>query len=578
MFEKKERGKKETTRKGFRFTLGGKISLAIAITMLFLVLISFFLVRYMLFVHIVSEDIQDVYSMGATAMDYMQLSQCKRMCEYARDAYEKSEDEDDDDYYELFPTDAELLTKKINVVKIRDDLEVVKRNFDEVKDIGFCLWDKENEQLIIVQDTDNTERGTRKHFDETKGGYVYSMRNHFIQVEKLVDANKGQYIRITALIPLSQDEDDGDDDDDYSGDNNASYMFIIHESDTPYYLIYSYMGLYVLFIAIISVAVHQIAGRLFSRQIVKPLKGLSRAANNYTANPDKLGQERFFDKIDIKSNDEVGDLAIAMKTMEVEIRQYIENLKEITEEKQKLATELEIAARIQMNMLPEKLELSDKSYEIYPFMRPARSVGGDFYDFFPIDEHRVALVIADVSDKGVPAALFMAVSKILIKGRLGNVPDDVARALRDANNLICSNNKDMMFVTVFAGIYDERTRTLKYVNAGHEDPIVYRKAEDKYSYIMEEHDMFMGIEENLEFTLREITLESGDRLFLYTDGVTEAADAQENRYGTERLLNALNEDTSLMGDDFINNLWDKLSQFQDMNNQADDITMVLFEA
>ena len=554
-----------------RFTVGGKISLAIAITMLIVALTSFLLMRVILYIHIVSDEIEDLTSICETSSHYLDQDQSLELCDIVKRVYDSNYDDQlkGDSYKEylaLFPDDEEIKKEGIDLDSMREKLEILPRNFKDVKDAGLCIWDRDNKKLVIVESIMGTPRGTTEAFDGEKYDSENSDVPCFFHVEGKFFDRKERTYSIKAVVALSENKGD-----------ESKFVYVVEKSEGAYSMMVGYTIIYLALILFLVVIIHTVIGRILKGIIVWPLNKLSRAARQYSASPDKLGSERYFENVNIRTHDEVRDLSDAMKEMERQISQYMENLTKVTEEKQKLATELEIAARIQANMLPERLELSDKSYGIFPFMRPARLVGGDFYDFFEVADNRVALVIADVSDKGVPAALFMVVSRLLIKGSLGNCGGNVALALKEANALICENNKDMMFVTVFAGIYDISDGSFTYVNAGHEDPVIYRSSEKRYSYIMEEHDIFMGIDEDIDFIQRKITLEQGDKLFLYTDGVTEAADKQDNRYGTDRLLDTLNADVSLTGDDVINAMWKSISDFQDIENQADDVTMLLFE-
>jgi sigma-B regulation protein RsbU (phosphoserine phosphatase) len=208
-------------------------------------------------------------------------------------------------------------------------------------------------------------------------------------------------------------------------------------------------------------------------------------------------------------------------------------------------------------------------------MRPARVVGGDFYDYFRIDDDRVAMIIADVSDKGVPASLFMVISKTVIKMCIMENPDDLRAAVEKANRLLCEANKEMMFVTAYIGIYSVSEGLLTYVNAGHERPVFYSGG--TYSIIDMNHDLFLAAYEDETFEVRTLHLESGDRLLLYTDGVTEAMDTSDNQLGEDGLLRALESQTDINGNEIINLVWDTVSSFQKGKEQSDDVTILLFE-
>jgi len=191
------------------------------------------------------------------------------------------------------------------------------------------------------------------------------------------------------------------------------------------------------------------------------------------------------------------------------------------------------------------------------------------------DDH-IGITIADVSDKGVPAALFMVVTKTLIKITAQDNPSPAA-VLSKVNRLLIPGNSDSMFVTVFFGIYSETDGKLSYVNAGHEDPVVYRKSSGKYELIMEDHDLVIGVVEDTVYTERELFLEAGDRLFLYTDGVTDATDTEGNAFGLERMMNSLNSHSDLMGQELLDEMQKELDLFAGDAAQFDDITMLILD-
>ena len=208
-------------------------------------------------------------------------------------------------------------------------------------------------------------------------------------------------------------------------------------------------------------------------------------------------------------------------------------------------------------------------------MNPAKEVGGDFYDFFLVDKNHLALVMADVSGKGVPAALFMVIAKTLIKNRaqLGESPELV---LERVNNQLCENNDACMFVTVWLGIYELTTGTLRYANAGHDYPAVMRKG-GTYEIIRESQDFVLGGFEGMTYVLHEMHLAPGDKLFLYTDGIPEATNDSEELFGEERMVEALNlclEDTA---EQTLHRVKAEVDTFVGEADQFDDMTMLSFE-
>ena len=228
--------------------------------------------------------------------------------------------------------------------------------------------------------------------------------------------------------------------------------------------------------------------------------------------------------------------------MEDRITRYVEDLTQITAEKERIGTELSLATRIQSSMLPHSFPPFPErtEFDLFASMDPAREVGGDFYDYYLIDDDHLCIVMADVSGKGVPAALFMMASKIILanNAQMGKSP---AQILTDTNTTICSNNHVDMFVTVWLGILEISTGRLTAANAGHEYPIL-KQADGSFSLLKDKHGFVIGGLSGIGYQEYEIQLEPGARIFLYTDGLPEATDAEGNMFGIDRMLAALNED------------------------------------
>ena len=243
-------------------------------------------------------------------------------------------------------------------------------------------------------------------------------------------------------------------------------------------------------------------------------------------------------------------------------------------EMDRLDEELKMAADIQVNMLPSNFPpFPDRTeFDLYASMTPAKEVGGDFYDFFLIDEDHLALVIADVSGKGIPAALFMTVSKALIKNQLMSGCDP-ASALTNVNQQLCERNSSMMFVTVWAAVIEISTGRGLACNAGHEDPGL-RRAGGPFGLLEYRHNMFIGVSKKAKYDNREFLLEPDDCVFVYTDGVTEAEGAQGGMFGEERLADVLNRDPGADPEALIRRMKDALNDFSAGAPQFDDITML----
>lgn len=278
--------------------------------------------------------------------------------------------------------------------------------------------------------------------------------------------------------------------------------------------------------------------------------------------------------IELSTGDEVEDLGNAFNHMTAQIQQYIRNLSSAMADKERIRTEIEVASRLQADMLPNAADAfrDRKEFSLYAIMTPAKGVGGDFYDFFLLDEDHLALVMADVSGKGVPAALFMVVSRTLLRSCMKkDVP--LSRALWEVNNSLCKNNKNSMFVTVWAGVLTISTGMLTFVNAGHCRPLMKSK-DGSCDYETEGKGFVLAGMEDTEYVEKHIRLKKGDTMLLYTDGVTEATDPDDSLYGEERLKEFVGALPDLEGKEFLFQVWTDVNRFQKEREQFDDITML----
>ena len=316
------------------------------------------------------------------------------------------------------------------------------------------------------------------------------------------------------------------------------------------------------------------------KRVLKPIKKLNSSAQAFvqsgreTKNPDEL----VLINPEIHSHDEVRQLSDSLEEMALDVQQAMKNLMAETKEKESIASELRIAAQIQASMLPcifppfpDRPEI-----DIYASMNPAKEVGGDFYDFFMLDENRLGFVVADVSGKGVPAALFMVIGKTLIKDYSG-FGKDLGEVFTKVNNLLCESNTSGLFITAFEGILDLKTGELEFVNAGHEKPFIYHKNEDKWELYPTRAGFVLAGMEDMRYRSGKMKLEKGDRIFLYTDGVTEAANKNDEQYGKDRLEKALNESGNLDAEHLIASVRKDVDKFADGREQFDDITMLCLE-
>ena len=280
---------------------------------------------------------------------------------------------------------------------------------------------------------------------------------------------------------------------------------------------------------------------------------------------------------EVRTRDEVGRLALALDSMKGSLKDYIQEITDTTASRQRMESELKIARNIQMGILPKVFPpFPDRTdFDIYAQTIPAREVGGDFYDFFLIDRSHLCFVIGDASGKGIPAALFMAFTKTLIKAKASaNLPTGVL--MQEVNDELASGNPADMFITVFCAILDTETGEMQYTNGGHNPPVVMRKTGD-ISYLDCSGELVVGIMEGSFYSSRRLVLDPGDKLFLYTDGVTEAMNAADEIFSNDHLLQVLSRCGERPVSDIVSCVNDAINEFCQETPQYDDITMVALQ-
>lgn len=267
--------------------------------------------------------------------------------------------------------------------------------------------------------------------------------------------------------------------------------------------------------------------------------------------------------------------SVEFASLSDDINQTVDALKGyIDEVRKKMEQELQLAHTIQDSALPKQFEFDNNSFELYATMDPAKEVGGDFYDFFFVNKDRLALVIADVAGKGIPAALFMMRSKTAIRS-LAEAGKPISEVLRSVNNNLCEGNEANMFVTVWMAIVDLKTGDVRAASAGHEYPVLMREG-GKFELYKDKHGMPLGTMEGLKYTEYDMHLDPGDCLYVYTDGVPEAINLEEEQYGTDRLLHSLNRYCGVAMDALLLAVKKSMDRFVGKAEQFDDITMLGF--
>ncbi len=329
-------------------------------------------------------------------------------------------------------------------------------------------------------------------------------------------------------------------------------------------IVYSTFGLAVIAMVFASLFIR--------KRFVKPIAKVSSEATRFAEENTKsepLG--------DISKISELRSLAQSIDKMETDMLRYIDNLTAITSERERLAAELSIAATIQENSIPNDFPaFPDRSeFDIYASMTPAKEVGGDFYNFFMVDDDHLAILIGDVSGKGIPASLFMMVTNILLSDRtkMGGSPAEI---LSFVNDNLCEHNTADMFVTIWLGILEISTGKVIAANAGHEDAAIYRESGD-FELYKTPHGFVVGGFSGVKYKDFEFKLNKGDKIFIYTDGVPEATDKNEKMFGLDNTIKALNENKESSPKKILDGIHSSVDAFVGDAPQFDDLTMLCLE-
>ena len=355
----------------------------------------------------------------------------------------------------------------------------------------------------------------------------------------------------------------------YASTNNLINQLSAESETTELAVANSFMSLVFILgvVAVVMILLSLLGAVLLANDIARPIQLLTKKVA--AVEGDNLEFEW-----DLDVGTETQKLAESFQALTTRMKGYITEVTEVTAERERLGTELGIATRIQASMLPNAFPPfpDRKEFDIYASMHPAKEVGGDFYDFFFIDSDHLALVIADVSDKGVPAAMFMMVSKTMIQNRtlVGGTPGEI---LTFVNDQIVAKNDASMFVTVWFAILTVSTGEVIATNAGHEYPAI-RRADGKYEYLKDKHGLPLGVMEGSEYKDYTFNLNVGDSIYVYTDGVTEAINTKEEFWGMDNLLDALNKEEYSDPTETINGVVATLNEYVGEAAQFDDITQL----
>ena len=394
----------------------------------------------------------------------------------------------------------------------------------------------------------------------------YSNLYRGVTSRELLIRNKG-YIEtdphITAMIPLRG-----------SDGQTKAILCVQRQMDTLNAVRQNYLSKILIVLILLGITVMAIQSLFINKTLLDPLLKITNESLRF-AGENSRSSKKLTDTIHNK--DEIGLLAASIDQMEEQVEEYVDNLTHITADRERIKTELSLARRIQESMLPNKFPaFPDRSeFDIYASMTPAKEVGGDFYDFFLVDDDHLAVVMADVSGKGIPAALFMMRSMISIRNQT-MTGDSPAEVLEKINDQFSEHNEEEMFVTVWLGILEISTGRITAANAGHEYPIV-QSAGGQFELLKDTHGFVIGGIPGMKYSEYEIMLDHDSRIFLYTDGLTEAQDEDHKLFGLDRVLEVLNENTDKSPLYQLRVVRKAATEFADAAQQFDDLTMLCLE-
>ena len=312
---------------------------------------------------------------------------------------------------------------------------------------------------------------------------------------------------------------------------------------------------------------------LTSGFVIRPLKKVQKNVILYKETKDSRKVSKNLSEIRMRN--EIGDLAKDVVDLTKEIEEHVNRIQVFTAEQERLETELSLAAGIQSAMLPHDYPpFPDRTeFDIYASMKPAKAVGGDLYNYYLIDDDHLCMMIADVSGKGVPASMYMMITTVILQN-CAMLCDGPTEILTETNKALCANNQEGMFVTAWVGIVELSTGIMTAANAGHEYPIL--KTDGEFELLRDKHGFVLGGMETARYTEYTVQLKKGDRVFVYTDGIAEASDAQKKMFGTDRIVEALNSGPDGTAREVLVNVGETVDRFVGDVEQFDDMTMLSF--
>ncbi|MBQ7702766.1 MAG: serine/threonine-protein phosphatase [Firmicutes bacterium] len=419
---------------------------------------------------------------------------------------------------------------------------------NEVDDSSYTPW-----ELGYQRDTTNNEY--RRKYKS-----IYNQEADYETVYRFKPSD-GSHPHVTTLVPVK------------GSDGGVKGILCVQrpareiwDARRPFLMVIAFSTAFLSIIASIA------AASFIRKNFVAPIQKVTAEAARFAR--ENTRGEGLGNVGDFKEFEELGT---SIDTMETDMVSYIENLTAITSEKERIVAELNLASKIQENSIPSVFPAfpDRKEFEIYASMDPAREVGGDFYNFFLIDDDHLALVIGDVSGKGIPAALFMMVTNILVTDRtkMGGTPGEI---LTFVNSNLCEHNTAEMFVTLWLGILEISTGKLTAANAGHEYPVI-KRAGGQFELFKDKHGFVCAGMKGFQYKDYELQLNPGDKIFVYTDGVPEANDAENHLFGMDRMLEALNSGSDETPEKVLRSVRHAVDVFVNEAEQFDDLTMLCME-
>lgn len=568
--EKKERNKRSLENKTFWIIL-------VSALILVLIIVPFELIMhaYTIMVNYNRESELDLaYAVSLIDQEYLEKLYAETQKRYEATSEELKQQEFTDEYRNIFIdlVDDQFLDYRDILVKCREEKKLVN--------VYLILLDEKKERFVFVLDGDKPE------YAYLPGQWLSNENGEIESFDKLREIENSNWKLSITYGKLSGFTATNYYDITDSNGKQIGYGVIDFDVNDFFNKLFDFLKIYIPFLIVVLFLGASRISKIVKRSIIVPVDALAASAKTYTARDkvNAIDSTDYFSTLNIHTDDEIEDLWKAMVNMEEDMNATMLRIREVTEEKlalkshqERIQNELSIATRIQEGILPSTFPPfpERKEFDIYASMVPALEVGGDFYDFFLIDDDHLGLVMADVSGKGISGALFMVISKTLIQNETMINHGQPSKVLSIVNRRLLEGNEAEMFVTVWLGILTISTGEIVYVDAGHEYPAIAHK-DGKFELFKDVHGMAVAALEFTKFKEGTIQLEPGDTLYLYTDGVTDANNPSKERFDTDRMVDALNINPNGTVKEINDNVHNAIRDFMQDEPPFDDTTMMVF--